>query len=183
MLYDQPFVDRSKARVTGPFTVEAVPAPAVRPLEDIEELEALPADNSVARSGATARQSDWRDELFKTGIRGKAGQRISFARLEPLPGVKWLHAEGETRPDGKGADGFRDAATGWEPDRFVVSFGPEHAPLEQRQVAHAIEEAQNLVPKPKIVSVLQFDPERPRTSTRSDGRGVTLPKRRSDADP
>ena len=29
-LYDQPLPDRSKRRVTGPFTVEAVPAPAVQ---------------------------------------------------------------------------------------------------------------------------------------------------------
>ena len=26
-LYDRPVIDRSKIRVTGPFTVEAVPAP------------------------------------------------------------------------------------------------------------------------------------------------------------
>ena len=35
VLYDQPFVDNSPARVTGPFTVEAVPAPVVKPLVEI----------------------------------------------------------------------------------------------------------------------------------------------------
>ena len=35
-LYDQPYTDKSRVRVTGPFTVEAVPAPTVRSLEDIE---------------------------------------------------------------------------------------------------------------------------------------------------
>jgi len=34
-LYDQPLVDNSKARVTGPFTVEAVPAPMVKSLDDV----------------------------------------------------------------------------------------------------------------------------------------------------
>jgi len=34
-LYDQPFVDNSRARVTGPFIVEAVPAPMVKPLDVI----------------------------------------------------------------------------------------------------------------------------------------------------
>ena len=34
-LYDQPLVDNKRARVTGPFTVEAVPAPAVHSVEDI----------------------------------------------------------------------------------------------------------------------------------------------------
>ena len=33
-LYDQPLVDRGKSRVTGPFSVEAVPAPAVKPIDD-----------------------------------------------------------------------------------------------------------------------------------------------------
>ena len=34
-LYDQPNTDKSRARVSGPFTVEAVPAPMVKPLDDI----------------------------------------------------------------------------------------------------------------------------------------------------
>ena len=34
--------------------------------------------------------------------------------------------------------------TGYDLVRLVVSFGPDHAPLEQRQVALAIEEAQSL---------------------------------------
>ena len=84
-LCDHPRIDRGKARVTGPFTVEAVPAPAVKPLDAIEDTVSRADDASVARSGETLRQGDWRDELLKTGIRGKDGQRISFARLEPLP--------------------------------------------------------------------------------------------------
>ncbi len=39
-LYDQPLKDTGKTRVTGPFTMEAVPAPAVLPLAD--PLESLP---------------------------------------------------------------------------------------------------------------------------------------------
>ena len=66
-----------------------------------------PADISIARSGETLRQSEWRDELLRTGIRGKAGQHIRFARLEPLPGCRWLHADGETRPSAEGATGSR----------------------------------------------------------------------------
>ena len=84
-LYDQPMRDTKKTRVTGPFTVEAVPAPAVKPIDDIEDFLPLEADESIARSGETLREADWRDELSNTGIRGKAGQRISFTRLELLP--------------------------------------------------------------------------------------------------
>jgi len=112
VLYDQPKPDRSKARVTGPYTVEAVPAPSVLPLDEVAEQEEFPADDSVARTGPTIRQGDWRDELLKTGIRGKGGQRVVFVRLEPLPGHKHLHAEGETKPGEASAPGAQDAALG-----------------------------------------------------------------------
>ena len=184
ILYDQPQIDRAKARVTGPFTVEAVPAPSVRPLDEMEGAEFPAADDSVARTGPTVRQGDWRDELLKTGIRGKAGQRVSFARLEPLPGTRWLHAEGETRPDDAGADGFREPATAYQAARVVVSFGPDHAPLEQRQVARAIEEAQLLAPKPTVIvfAAFQFDPEASKDIDETHWPGVTLLKAQMNAD-
>ncbi len=193
ILHDQPLIDCSKGRVTGPFTVEAVPAPAVRPLGDAEESNPpdstraippppspLPADPSVARSGATVQQSEWRDELYRTGIRGKSGQRMSFVRLEPLPATRWLHAEGETKPEDHGDD----AADARESVRFVVSFGPDHAPLEQRQVAQALEEALSLVPKPKIVvfAAFQFDPEAAKDIDETNWPGVTLLKAQMNAD-
>src|SRR3546814_19017413 len=67
-LYDQPAVSKDKLRITGPFTVEAVPFPSVLSLEEGEQPQE--ADASVARSGESLRQHTWRDELLKTGIRG-----------------------------------------------------------------------------------------------------------------
>ncbi len=169
-LYDQPFVDRKKTRVSGPFTVEAVPAPAVKSVGELLEGAPQPADASIARSGETLRQGEWRDELLRAGIRGKAGQHIRFARLEPLPGCRWLHADGETKED--------------KPQRIVVSFGPEHGPLEQRQVAQAIEEAQTLVPRPKLIvfAAFQFDPEAAKDIDETNWPGVTLLKAQMNAD-
>src|SRR5580765_7982977 len=45
--------------------------------------------------------------------------------------------------------------------RAVISFGPEHAPLEQRQVELAWEEARTLSPPPALLvfAAFQFDPE------------------------
>ena len=161
-LYDQPKVDKSKARVSGPFTVEAVPAPAVRPLAEVEGD--LAADASISRTGETLRQDEWRDELLKCGIRGKGGQRIHFTRVEPLAGTRWLHAEAETQEDA--------------PQRVVVSFGPEHAPLEQRQVEQALEEAGLLKPAPKMVvfATFQFDPEAAKDIDETQWPGMTLLK-------
>ena len=182
-LYDQPFVDNSRARVTGPFTVEAVPAPVVKPLVEIKSDQ--PADESVARSGETLRQAEWRDELLKCGIRGKKGQYILFSRVEALPGTRWLHAEAETKPNDKGADKVKDPEGIYgKPQRVVISFGPEYAPLEQKQVELAIEEAQTLVPKPKIIvfAAFQFDPEAAKDIDETDWPGVTLLKVQMNAD-
>ena len=145
-LYDQPHLDKSRVRITGPFTVEAVPAPTVKSLDEIE-VTPLPADGSIARSGPTLRHSEWRDELLRTGLRGKGGQHIDFSRVEPLAGTRWLHADAETK--------------GTKPERVVISFGPEHSLLEQRQVELAWEEARTLSPKPAILvfAAFEFDPE------------------------
>jgi adenine-specific DNA-methyltransferase len=160
-LYDQPKMDGSKVRVTGPFTVEAVPAPTVRPLTEAEAFQ--PADASVARSGETLRQAEWRAELLKTGIRGKNNQMILFSRVEPLAGTRWLHADAESMPNARGSDRVSEPRPGpaRAVDRVVVSFGPEHAPLEQRQVELAWEEARTLSPRPGILAfaAFQFDPE------------------------
>lgn len=146
-LYNEPQPDHGKVRVSGPFTVEAVPAPTVRSLDEFEDAEILPADNSVSRKGPTLRHSEWRDELLKTGLRGKGGNQINFSRVEPLAGTRWLHADAETK--------------GVKPDRVVISFGPEHSLLEQRQVELAWEEARTLIPKPAMIvfAAFEFDPE------------------------
>ena len=91
VLYDQPEVDGSVVRVSGPFTVEAIPAVTVKPLDEIGGAET--ADNSLSRTGETARQDDWRSELLKTGVRTKGGDKIEFARVELLQGTRYLHAE------------------------------------------------------------------------------------------
>ena len=146
-LYDKPEIAKNKLRITGPFTVEAVPFPTVLSLEEhsAHAPSAQEADLAIARSGATSRQHGWRDELLKAGIRGKGGQMLKFAELEVLPGAACLHATGHLD-------------TG---ERVVVSFGPEHGALEQRQVEHALGEAADLFPRPKMIvfCAFAFDPE------------------------
>ena len=178
-LYDQPAKDTKKARVTGPFTVEAVPAPIVLPIDDLPKPEPLPADTTVGRSGATLRHDEWRDELLKMGIRGKSGQRISFSRIEPFPG-KWLHADAETKPDDSGADDISEITPpAYEPiRRVVISFGPEHGLLERRQVEAALQEANTLKPSPQIVvfAAFQFDPEAAKDIDETNWPNVTILK-------
>ena len=160
-LYDKPRIDKNKLRITGPFSVEAVPAPTVLSLD--ESLPAEEADSTVARSGETSRQSLWRDELLKTGVRGKGGNMMRFAEFEVIPGTKFLHASGSVADTG---------------ERVVVSFGPEHAALEQRQVEEAMNEAYTLMPKPKFLlfSAFTFDPEAAKDVDEMNVPGMTFLK-------
>jgi len=143
-LYDQPFVDNKKTRITGPFTVEAVPAPYAKSFDELEKDDSG-SDTSIARTGETHRQSEWRDELLRTGVRAKGGKIIQFTRVEPLSGTKFIQAEAETKED--------------VPKKVLVVFGPEHAPLEQRQVEDAWQEARALNPDMLLFCAFQFDDE------------------------
>lgn len=167
-LYDKPIKDKSRARVTGPFTMEAVPAPTVRTLTDLPTEPV--ADSSIARTGETLRQSQWREELYQTGIRAKGGQKIQFSRVEPLTGTRYLHADAETKEA--------------NPQRVVISFGSAFAPLEQKQVESALEEAAHLVPKPKMVvfAAFQFDAEASKDIDEAKFPGVTLLKAQMNTD-
>ncbi len=122
-----------------------------------------------------ARQEEWRDELLRTGIRGKGGQYIRFGALGPLPNCRWLHADGHSQPDAEPASGAQ---------RIAVSFGPAHAPLEQRQVEQALEEARQLVPCPEVVvfAAFQFDPEAAKDIDETNWPGITLLKAQMNAD-
>ncbi|MCO6180843.1 site-specific DNA-methyltransferase [Ciceribacter sp. RN22] len=166
-LYDKPRIDRSKLRICGPFSVEAVPAPTVLSLDD--SLPPQEADETVARSGETSRQALWRNELLKTGVRGKGGAMLRFAEFETLPGLKHIHASGSL------------AETG---ERVVVSFGPEHAALEQRQVELALTEAETLRPSPKFIlfCAFTFDPEAAKDIDEVNWPGVTLLKAQMNTD-
>ncbi len=165
-LYDQPQPDKNKLRISGPFTVEAVPFPSVLALD--ETKPAQEADVAIARSGESARQHQWRDELLKTGIRGKGGQMLKFAELETLPDSPHLHVSGHLD-------------TG---ERVVVSFGPAHAALEQRQVALALNEAEKLRPAPKFIifASFEFDPEAAKDIDETKWPGVTLLKAKMNTD-
>jgi adenine-specific DNA-methyltransferase len=144
VLYDDPIVEKSKARVTGPFTVEAVPAPHVSNFDELEKND-TGSDSSISRSGETKRQSEWRDELLRAGVRAKGGNIIQFTRVEPLTGTRFIQAEAETKED--------------IPKKVLVVFGPEHAPLEQRTVENAWQEARALKPDMLLFCAFQFDEE------------------------
>ncbi|MFK7949038.1 MAG: site-specific DNA-methyltransferase, partial [Saprospiraceae bacterium] len=147
VLYDQPLKDNRRTRITGPFTVESVPAAMVKSLEETlqEEQNPIAADNSIARQGETYRQQQWIDELEKTGVRAKGGAILKIHQLATLSGTHHIQAQGETAGD--------------NPEKVLVVFGPEHAAMDARQVENAINEANYLKPDILLFCAFQFDEE------------------------
>lgn len=159
-LYDQPEIDKAKIRISGPFTEEALPAPVVRPLDDLD----------IAEEDASAKQTDWRDQLLATGILGRGGARLEFSRVEPLSGTRYLQAEAETKEE--------------TPRRAVICFAGETKPLDSRMVAMAMDEAENMRPAPKLIifAAFQFDPEAAKDIDETIWPGVTLLKAQMNTD-
>lgn len=141
-LYDHPKEDKTKARVSGPFTVEAVPSATAN---SIDTMYAEESNNN--QNDENIRQQAWREELQKTGIIGKNNRKLEFLSVEPHPATKWIHAKAQTNEP--------------HPKNVMFSFGTAYAPLEQRQVENAIQEIRKLGEKPEmlIFAALQFDPE------------------------
>jgi adenine-specific DNA-methyltransferase len=158
ILFNEPLIDKQKTRISGPFTVEAVPSPTVKSIDALSDVNQDQIQTKITT------QQEWRDELLKTGIRLTNNQRLEFSRVESHPTTKWLHVDAETKEA--------------KPKRVMVSFGPEHSLLDQRQVAKAIEESQTLVPKPEIIifAAMQFDPEAAKDIDELKWPGVTILK-------
>jgi adenine-specific DNA-methyltransferase len=169
-LYDKPRLEREKIRVTGPFTVEAVPSLRVKPFDgEFPKIEG--AGDEIARSGETSTQSLWRDELKAAGIRAVGGKKIDFARIEPMKATRFLHAEGEI------IDGDLTK-------KALISFGPDYGPLEQRQAEEAIKEARSLKARPDIVvfAAFHFDPEAAKDIDQIKWDGVQILKAQMSVD-
>ncbi len=136
-LVDQPEVDRSILRVSGPFTVEAVqPAEETLDMEspiggEPEPLETFAGVGAAAEEPANAEA--YLDKMIRLlrgdGIRFPNNKEMKFARLDPLAGDV-LHAEGEW------ANG-----NGKKARRVAVVFGPQYGPVTAKQVEDCLRSA------------------------------------------
>jgi adenine-specific DNA-methyltransferase len=142
-LVDNPIKINDKLRVTGPFTVEAVPSNEVRvsPIEN--------ADQSSNFDLSKFELEDWVGELKSTGIRGLNNQFIQFANINIKKGQSYVHAEGEVQSDNENLL------------KSVISFGPKFNSLDQRQIELVVEEVMNYEVKPDLIIFAFFyiDPE------------------------
>jgi len=125
-IYDQPYEDNKRIRVTGPFTVESLSPHRIIAVEDER-----PASEVEAQKEANAGQFETMilDNLKKAGVQNTVkNERLKFDHLHPYAG-EWLHAEGEyTEKDGITR-------------RVAVCIGPEHGTVGPDLVKEAAKEA------------------------------------------
>lgn len=124
-LVDRPEVDKGITRVTGPFTVEAVIAPALGAEEatngsTVQTLGVDDAGDDVARLLETLRRSPI--------LRLPKGETVTFRHVHPAPRALALHAEGDVGSDES-------------PQIVAFAFGPTHAPVTESQILEAAREA------------------------------------------
>jgi adenine-specific DNA-methyltransferase len=126
-LYDQPYEDNKRLRVTGPFTVESLSPHRVIATDDRERAGLKPATTD-GDDGSRFVQIIL-DNLKKAGVQNTVkNERLKFDRLEPYAG-EWIHAEGEyTEKDGNTR-------------KVAVCIGPEYGTVDAELVKDAAKEA------------------------------------------
>jgi len=161
LLYDLPYEDNQRIRVTGPFTVESLSPHRV-----------LAADENM--NGAVSEQEAQRQQDFASMILGnlkKAGvqntrkqERLIFDAIEPFAG-QWINAVG-TFIDSDG-----------NVKRAALSIGPEHGTVGPQQVKEAAKEAvQGIGFDLLVVCGFAFDPHVAEEAKRY-GKLTVLPTR------
>jgi adenine-specific DNA-methyltransferase len=126
ILYDQPYEDKKRIRVAGPFTVESLSPHRV--LSTDEEISASEKEGRES-TGTGQFETMILENLKKAGVQNTIkNERLHFDRLETYAGT-WIQAEGEyTEKDGKSR-------------RVAVCIGPEHGTVGPELVKEAAKEA------------------------------------------
>ena len=143
-LFDQPYEDNKKIRVSGPFSVESLSPHRV--LSSADENMNVTISEQEAQE-----QQDFAtmilDNLRRSGVQNTIKQeRLTFDTLEPFAG-HWLNATGT----------YIDAAG--KSHTVAVSLGPEHGTVGPEQVKEAAKEAvQGLGFNTLVVCGFAFDP-------------------------
>jgi adenine-specific DNA-methyltransferase len=134
-LYDKPYIDNSRVRVAGPFTVESLSPHRVLPASEeelIDEIDAAegkrsPHDADLAGQDFAAIVIDY---LKTEGVKQQAkGDRITFESLAPWPGhfigASGAFIEGENGPE----------------RRAAILIGPEYGTVGRQDLVAAAREA------------------------------------------
>jgi adenine-specific DNA-methyltransferase len=166
-LYDQPYEENKKVRVSGPFTVESLsPHRTISVQEKIKQATVPNEHGTTLRVlGADKFGLMILDNLRTAGVQNtRKAERLKFDSLAPYAG-QWIHGEGRyTDADGK-------------EKRVAVCIGPEHGTVGPELIKEAAKESvQGVGFDLLLVCGFAFDPHVSEESKRY-GKLMVLPTR------
>jgi adenine-specific DNA-methyltransferase len=148
-LYDKAVVDSTKVRVSGPFTVEAIPiaSSSVSPAESRPDRE---NESAPAKDEQKLEASDYVTTLVqllqKNGVTFAGGKKLEIPDLRPTLSSGMIHAEGTAKKNG--GEG-----------KVAVSIGPRYGPISTKQVDEALRLSYRMGFDILIFAGFAFDPE------------------------
>ena len=140
VLYDQPYQDKKRIRVTGPFTMESLSPHLV--------LDPTNTEQSTPTSVSSENVQDYHKHILEhlktAGVQNRLKeQRITFDWLEEYPGES-LHAEGVWTG--------KDEKT----QNVAISIGPQHNTVGRQWMQEAAKEAVRKLSKYDLLIVTAF---------------------------
>ena len=164
-LYDQPYEDNKRVRVSGPFTVESLSPHRTLSVAEKVKKATVPDENQrvVTVHGTNDFGRMILENLRAAGVQNtRKAERLKFDSVEPFAG-QWIHGEGKyTDADGKER-------------RAAICIGPEHGTVGPDLIKEAAKEAvQGVGFDLLIVCGFAFDPHVSEESKRY-GKLVVLP--------
>ncbi|MEZ5322583.1 MAG: site-specific DNA-methyltransferase [Microthrixaceae bacterium] len=146
LLYDKPYEDKKKVRVTGPFTVESL-----SPHRSIAFAQV--GESASERAAAVDPEAPTFEQMIlanlqQAGIQnGRKKERLEFDEVEPHAGT-FIQAIGLAAPDGD------DDA----PRRVGISVGPQYGTVDPKYIKGAAREAMKADIDLVAVLGFAFDP-------------------------
>jgi len=163
-LFDQPYIDNKRVRVSGPFTVESLSPHRTMSVEEKKELAERGRDAwRIKPYGLGDFAMTILENLKKAGVQNTfKGERLKFDTLEPYPG-QYINGEGTyTEANGRTS-------------RVAVCIGPELGTVGPLLIKEAAKEAvQGMGFDVLIVCGFAFDPHVPEDAKRY-GKLTVLP--------
>lgn len=159
-LYDQPYEDKSRVRVAGPFTVESL-SPHRVPAMDVDDslFDELEAAEGRRQAGVATESADFAEmvleNLKRSGVQVPPYKtdRLVFSSLKPWPG-RFICAEGAVRQASEGeSDTLADSPT----RRAAILIGPEYGTVARADLTAAAREAMEAGFNLLIAASFNFD--------------------------
>ena len=161
-LYDQPYEDKSRVRVAGPFTVESL-SPHRVPAVDVDDslFDEIEAAEGRAKKGGSGERADFAEmvleNLKRSGVQQRAkDDKLVFESMKLWPG-EWIVAEGTVRQKSLTEAEDEEETEAGPTRRAAIFVGPEYGTITRPQVVAAAREAQENGFDILIAAAFNFD--------------------------